>query len=356
MRTQRITYVLGSVAEYVRLTPVASAFRWRLPHVRQVLVGTNDADADSAASLFEDELDAPERSYVLDIGPAGSPGRLAHTLDRLERVIELERPDLALVAGHGETALAAMLAAVTQAVPVAHLDAEVGGVERTNSTLLTQQIADQFAALHFAPSEETTERLLAQGVAAERVHLVGSTMVDALVGLKDALNRSNAVGRHDLREGDYLLVVLRGSALSKRRTLWEVLDQLRVLSRELPVALAMNPELQRLIRSYPLHSSVRQVGPLDYADSLALVAKAAAVLTDCVDVQEQARHFRVHCLTVDESIPVDKSFLGAAGAPDRPPALWDGQASERIVDVLQRAFASRAGLQPQATLQTETGF
>ena len=66
-------------------------------------------------------------------------------------------------------------------------------------------------------------------------------MIDALVGLEDRLDQTNAVGRQGLREGDYLLVALRGSALASRRTLWEILDRLRVLSRELPVALAMNP-------------------------------------------------------------------------------------------------------------------
>jgi UDP-N-acetylglucosamine 2-epimerase (non-hydrolysing) len=340
MRTQRITCVLGSAAEYVRLAPVASTLRRRLPHVRQVLVGADEDDLRSPLQLFEHELDVPELSYVLDLGPAGTPGRLAYTLDRLERVIELERPDLALVAGDAETALAAMLAAVTQAVPIAHLD--VLGVEGTNSAFLTRRIAAEVADLHFAPSEEAKDRMLAQGVAAERIHLVGSTMIDALVGLEDRLNRTDAVDRHGLPDGQYVLVVLRGSVLGNRQTLWELLDRLRVLSRELPVALVMHAELQRLIRSYPLCSTVRKVGPLDYADSLALIAHAAAVLTDCGEVQDQATYFRVRCVTLSDLIPLDESLLVAAQAPARRPALWDGQASERIVDVLQRAFESRA--------------
>src|SRR5437667_8903109 len=111
MRTQRITCVLGSAAEYIRLGPVASALRRRLPQVRQVMVSTDEGHESSPVSLFEDELDVPELSYVLGIGAGGTPGHLACTLDRLERVIELERPDFVLVAGDGDTALAAMLAA-----------------------------------------------------------------------------------------------------------------------------------------------------------------------------------------------------------------------------------------------------
>ena len=298
MPTQRITYVLGSAAEYVRLAPVASVVRRRLPWIRQVLVGTDEGRADSPVSLFEDELDVPELSYVLSIGSARDPGHLADALDRLERVIELERPDFVLVAGDGDTALAAMLAAARREVPVAQLEAGVDAVEHTNTTLLTQRIADEVAALRFAPSEEAADRL-------------------------------------------------------------------RVLSRELTVALIMHPELERAIRSCPLCSRVLRVGPLDYVDSLSLVAKATAVLTDSGDVRTQARHFRVQCLTPCGStdrlatttdgadvligsdpvaIPIDKASLAAARALDSQPALWDGRASERVVDVFERALSSRPAL------------
>jgi UDP-N-acetylglucosamine 2-epimerase (non-hydrolysing) len=365
MPTQRITYVLGSAAEYVRLAPVASVVRRRLPRIRQVLVGTDESRAYSPVSLFEDELDVPELSYVLSIGSARDPGHLADALDRLERVIELERPDFVLVAGDGDTALAAMLAAARREVPVAQLEAGVDAVEHTNTTLLTQRIADEVAALRFAPSEEAADRLLAHGIAAERVHLVGSTMIDALVGLEDRLDHTDAVAREGLPEGEYLLVALWGPALASRRNLWGILDRLRVLSRELTVALIMHPELERAIRSCPLCSRVLRVGPLDYVDSLSLVAKATAVLTDSGDVRTQARHFRVQCLTPCGStdrlatttdgadvligsdpvaIPIDKASLAAARALDSQPALWDGRASERVVDVFERALSSRPAL------------
>jgi UDP-N-acetylglucosamine 2-epimerase (non-hydrolysing) len=365
--TQRITCVLGSAAEYVRLAPVAAALRRRLPHVRQVLVSTDEGRTESPVSLFEGELDVPDLSYVLGIGSARDPGHLAYTLDRFERVIELERPDFVLVAGDGDTALAGMLAAARRDVPVAQLDAGVDVVEHTSPAALTQRIADEIAALRFVPSEEAADRVLAHGVAAERVHLVGSTMIDALVGLEDRLDCADAVGREGLREGDYLLVALHGSALARRRTLWGILNELRYLSRERTVALVMHPDLERAIRSYPLCSRVRQIGPLDYLDSVSLAAKAAAVITDSIDVRTQAKHFGVQCLTPSESadrlatsihgrdvdrdptvIPIENVSLDAPRGLDRRSALGDGRASERVVDVFERALPSRPALRPVA--------
>jgi UDP-N-acetylglucosamine 2-epimerase (non-hydrolysing) len=345
-RTRRITYVLGSTGEYARLTPIAAEVRRRLPRVRQVLVGT-DGDANGAAPLFEADLGVPELSYVLELGPSDAVGHLARALDRMERVLELERPDLVLVAGYGHAALAAALAAAMRAVPIAHVEAGTVGLAPGGGSRVARKIAGGVATLLFARCEDATDRVLAQELAPERIHPVGSTMIDALVGLAGRLARTNAAAREDLDAGAYVLVALRGPALTSRRTLWGILDRVWERSWELPVILAVEPRLQRLIGPYPFNSRIRPVGPLDYLDSLSLVSTAARVVTDCVEVQEEAMHFGVPCAPVSEPSreePVATSVLGsleAAPSPARSPLLWDGRAAERVVDVLVRALPLR---------------
>jgi UDP-N-acetylglucosamine 2-epimerase (non-hydrolysing) len=345
-RTRRITYVLGSTGEYVRLTPIAAEVRRRLPHVRQVLVGT-DGDANGAAPVFEADLGVPELSYVLELGPSDAVGHLARGLDRMERVLELERPDLVLVAGHGPAALAAAIAAAMRAVPVAHVDAGGGGLEAGGDSLMARRIAGGVATLLFARREDGTDRVLAREVAPDRIHPVGSTMIDALVGLAGRLAQTNTAAREGLDAGAYVLVALRGAALTSRRTLWGILDRVWERSRELSVVLAVEPRLQRLIHPYPLKSRIHPVGPLDYLDFLSLVSTAARVVTDCVEVQEEATHFGVPCAPVSEPSRYESVASSALGSLEAAPSLagapllWDGRAAERVVDVLVRTLSLR---------------
>ena len=59
-------------------------------------------------------------------------------------------------------------------------------------------VADEFAELLFAHSDEAIENLATEGIGGERVHLVGNTMIDTLV-LCEARFRALDAARRDGR-------------------------------------------------------------------------------------------------------------------------------------------------------------
>ena len=101
--------------------------------------------------------------------------------------------------------------------------------------------------------------------------------------------------------------------------------------------------------------------PLGYLEFLRLMSEARLVLTDSGGIQEEATILQVACLTMRENterpITIEqgtnrlvgtdpKRILQAAletlDAPPRfspPPKFWDGKASARILDVLERSLA-----------------
>jgi UDP-N-acetylglucosamine 2-epimerase (non-hydrolysing) len=103
---------------------------------------------------------------------------------------------------------------------------------------------------------------------------------------------------------------------------------------------------------------VRFTQPLGYLEFLSLESDAAAVLTDSGGVQEETTYLGVPCFTLRTTTerPVTirmgtnvllgldpgrvadiRDLLHARRDRDAgPPPLWDGRASERIADVLER--------------------
>jgi UDP-N-acetylglucosamine 2-epimerase (non-hydrolysing) len=99
-------------------------------------------------------------------------------------------------------------------------------------------------------------------------------------------------------------------------------------------------------------------GPLGYLDFLCLMMDAQMVLTDSGGIQEETTALGVPCLTLRDSTerPVTVSegtntIVGTDPAaiekairtlrespttPHRRPALWDGGAAERIVELLEK--------------------
>ena len=104
-------------------------------------------------------------------------------------------------------------------------------------------------------------------------------------------------------------------------------------------------------------SGIRLIEPLGYLDFLALFSQSRLVLTDSGGIQEEATVLGIPCLTLRENTerPVTvthgtnvvvgrdadriitearKAISAAPGSPHPVPELWDGRASERIVDAL----------------------
>jgi UDP-N-acetylglucosamine 2-epimerase (non-hydrolysing) len=100
---------------------------------------------------------------------------------------------------------------------------------------------------------------------------------------------------------------------------------------------------------------MRLVAPLGYLDFLKLMSSAALVLTDSGGIQEETTVLGVPCLTLRENterpVTVEQGtnqIVGVAperilagyervrsgGIAHRVPELWDGQAAERIADIL----------------------
>ena len=106
---------------------------------------------------------------------------------------------------------------------------------------------------------------------------------------------------------------------------------------------------------------LRLVDPVGYLDFQRLVSSARVVLTDSGGIQEETTVLGVPCLTLRENTerpatisdgsnrlvgmaPADivaayREVMAGPARISRVPPLWDGQAAERIVEVIRRRFA-----------------
>jgi UDP-N-acetylglucosamine 2-epimerase (non-hydrolysing) len=353
---RRILYVLGTPPNFLKVAALLGALRRRLPHVRHVLVNTDQDHDPSLSEVLQEVYDLPEAHYLLGAGSGGPVTQAAFLMDRLERVIDLERPDLVIVPGDADSTLAATLAAVRLGVPTAHIESGLRSFERNSPDEVNRIVADEFADLRFAYSDDAVENLLRQGIPGDRVHLVGNTKVDALIALDERFREPGAATRFGVQPGGYLLVALYGSKLLDRPIFWDILDRLKRISRELPVLFPMSFAARRRLEAQPAPKATHIVDPPGYLDLLSLQADSAAVLTNFGEVQEEANYLGVPCFTLrgvtERGVTLEhgtNTLLGSdpsrisdilpalqrrRPSPERLP-LWDGHASERAANVVE---------------------
>jgi UDP-N-acetylglucosamine 2-epimerase (non-hydrolysing) len=303
-----------------------------------------------------DELALPRPDYMLDAGSGTHAAQTARVMERLEPVLERERPELLIVPGDVNSTLAATLVAVKLGIRTAHLESGLRSFDRTMPEEINRIVADEFSELLFLHCEDAIENLRAEGIPDQRMHFVGNTMIDTLVAMEERFRAAETAARLGLTPGDYLLVTLHRPALVDGPLIEEAMDRLQELARTLPVVFPVHPRARARLsdREWP---GVRLTDPIGYLDFLSLEADARAVLTDSGGVQEETTYLQVPCFTLRDNTerPVTiragtNTLLGLApagidgilpsldGSDSRhsihPPERWDGQAAHRIGEVI----------------------
>src|SRR5256714_11514778 len=118
-------YVVGARPNFVKTAPVVAEMRRRLPDCQHLLVHTGQHYNRMMSDVILDELDVGEPDYLLDVGSASHAVQTARVMERIEPVLEAERPDLVMVPGDVNSTLAVALVAAKLNVRLAHIQSGV---------------------------------------------------------------------------------------------------------------------------------------------------------------------------------------------------------------------------------------
>jgi UDP-N-acetylglucosamine 2-epimerase (non-hydrolysing) len=354
----RILYVVGTRPNFVKTAPVIAAMRSRLPDGHHVIVHTGQHYDRAMSEVFFEELGVPAPDHMLEVGSGTHAQQTARTMERLEPVIENEKPDLLVVPGDVNSTLAAVLTAVKMGLPVAHVESGLRSFDLSMPEEVNRIVADRFGSHLFLHSEEAIGNLRAEGIAQERMHFVGNTMIDTLVALEDRIAAAGTAAKLGLSPGSYLLVTLHRPALVDGPLLAETIAQLSHLAQKMPVVFPVHPRTRKMMGELGIEApeGLTLTEPFGYLDFLSLLTDAKAVLTDSGGIQEETTYLGVPCFTLrantERPVTVElgtNTLLGLDPAaiaeipatlasrsrePHEPPPLWDGHAAERIADIL----------------------
>jgi len=353
----RIAYVVGTRPNFVKTAPVIAALRARIPAGRHAIVHTGQHYDRLMSEVFLEELGVPAPDHLLEVGSGSHAQQTARVMERLEPVLAEERPDLVIVPGDVNSTAAAALTAAKMQIPVAHVEAGLRSFDRTMPEELNRIVTDQLSDQLFIHSPEANDNLHAEGIPAERIHLVGNTMIDTLVALEERIRSAAAASKLGVEPGSFVLVTLHRPALVDGPLLTETIEQLASLARETPVVFPVHPRTRSMMEAIDSeHPGLLLCEPLGYLDFLSLLADARAVLTDSGGIQEETTYLGIPCFTLRDNTerPITitagtNTLLGLEPAaiaqipsalaqrpakPPGPPPLWDGHAAERIADVV----------------------
>jgi UDP-N-acetylglucosamine 2-epimerase (non-hydrolysing) len=410
----KIMTVVGARPNFMKAAPVIAAIREynnRLPAAHQaerhvgvaipvpiqhLLLHTGQHyDALMSGSFFSD-LNLPTPDVDLGVGSGSHAVQTGEIMRRFEEVLIREKPDVLVVVGDVNSTLACTLVAAkicydprgTRPV-IAHVEAGLRSLDRTMPEEVNRVLTDQLSDLLFVTEESGLRNLALEGIASEKVHFVGNTMIDSMLACKEKAEASIVLSFLGLKgkanEGVHpaisyaLLTLHRPANVDGCDALRNILEGLEDLARELPIIFPAHPRTQNRIKQFGLEhyfapgancpdsspsrassrcNAIRVIEPLGYLDFLCLMKNATLVITDSGGIQEETTCLGIPCVTVRDNterpVTVERGTNVVAGTTRDKiaaairrqmgrqnghsiPEKWDGQAGRRIVDLLVSA-------------------
>jgi UDP-N-acetylglucosamine 2-epimerase (non-hydrolysing) len=358
--------VVGARPNFMKIAPITHAMK--AAGIRPVLVHTGQHYDDNMSAIFLEEFGLGSPDVELGIGSGSHAEQTGRVMIALEPVIRDVAPDVVVVVGDVNSTLAASITAVKLGIPVAHVEAGLRSFDRTMPEEINRIVTDAISDILFAPSADGVENLKREGVADEKIHLVGNVMIDTLDALRPRVDASTIVRHLDLTPAGYVAVTLhRPANVDDESDLRTTAAVLAAAATAAPIVLVAHPRTRNRMAEVGVlseleRSGVRVIDPLGYVDFMALVASSGAVLTDSGGIQEETTVMGVPCVTMRttterpititegtnrlvarEPEAVEAAMRTALREERRShrPDLWDGRAAVRIVNVL-RASYSRA--------------
>ena len=377
----RILCIVGTRPEVIKMAPVILALR-RSQHrdVKVIATAQHRELLDQVLDVFgiaaDEDLDAMRPNQQL----AALTARLITGLDAC---LEEYRPALVLAQGDTTTVLASALACFYRKVPFGHVEAGL----RTRDfdypwpEEMNRVLAGRLGAIHFAPTETARNNLLQEGVPAERVHVTGNTVIDALFWVAE---REHPL--HLELPSDRRLVLVTAHRrenfgqpmISICKAIAGLAGQYDDLHFLFPVH--PNPNVRQVVDE--MLGSVRAVtlcAPLQYGAFVAAMKRSWLILSDSGGVQEEAPALGKPVLVLRDETErpeavaegvvelvgtAPEKIVGRVSALHDNPSEYrrmakgaspygDGQAAPRIVRHIERLLGDRESpaLQPVSTVK-----
>src|SRR6202051_2119093 len=178
----QIAHIVGARPNFMKVAPVMIALREH-QSVEQTLIHTGQHYDLNMSDVFFQQLGIPTPDVNLSVGSGTHAKQTAEIMMRLEPVVCERQPDIVLVYGDVNSTVATALVCAKLGIRIGHVEAGLRSFDRTMPEEINWMVTDQMADLLFTPSIDGDENLGREGIAPEKIYLVGNVMIDSLVRL-----------------------------------------------------------------------------------------------------------------------------------------------------------------------------
>jgi UDP-N-acetylglucosamine 2-epimerase (non-hydrolysing) len=360
---KKVISVVGARPNFMKVAPIHKAFLPYKEEIEHLICHTGQHYDQKMSKVFFDDLELPKPDYYLGVGSGSHAEQTAKVMIEFEKVLLNENPNLIIVVGDVNSTVACSLVAAKLNIKVAHVEAGLRSFDRTMPEEINRLLTDTISDYLFVTEKSGIENLKNEGIENGKVFFTGNVMIDSLVNYLPIASNSHILKQYDLKPSNFILVTLhRPSNVDSEDFLRDLIDLFKILSVKRKIIFPVHPRTAKNMKNLTLEEKLNKniilTDPIGYIDFLSLTKNAGLIITDSGGIQEESTYLGVQCLTVRDNTErpitvevgtnqligtnlkdVEKVSLEILNGTIKKgiiPELWDGKASERIVNIIYK--------------------
>lgn len=303
----KIAIILGTRPEIIKMAPIVDEITKR--KIDLVFIHTGQHyDKEMSDNFFKD-LEIVEPDYNIHVGSASHGKQTALMMEGIEKILMDENPDIVLVQGDTNAAMAGALVASKLHIAIGHIEAGLRSFDLTMPEEINRKVVDICSLMYFIPTENAAINLLAEDISRKKLFITGNTVVDACFRHLDIAKKrgiqEESLRNLDLDKMDNVLTLTmhRAENVDDEERLKGIINAVKEL-KETNIVFPIHPRTKKTLEYFGLYDElvnldhVHVIKPLGYLDFLLLQSKSDLILTDSGGLQEEAITLNVPALTL----------------------------------------------------------
>ena len=298
----KVMTIVGTRPEIIKLACVIPELDKYTEHI---LVHTGQNYDYELNGVFFDEMKIRKPDIFLEAAGETAAQTIASVIAKTDALFKKHRPDAVLFYGDTNSCLA-VISAKRHKIPVFHMEAGNRCFDQRVPEELNRKVVDHLSDINLTLTEHARRYLIAEGIPAETIIKVGSSMKEVIAANQSNIEKSDVLKKLKLQPQKYfVLSAHREENLDNPANFKKLIASINAIADKyrLPIIFSTHPRTQKALDKSrtKLHALVQSMKPLGFADYIKLQQSAFCVISDSGTITEESSILGFPAITIREA-------------------------------------------------------
>ena len=295
---KKIISILGNRPQFIKAAPLSKEFKKR--NLNQIIIHTGQHYETKMSNIFFSELNILKPKYFLNVKSKYHGQMTGKMIEKIEKILLIERPELVFVFGDTNSTLAGAIAASKLSIPIAHIEAGLRSFNNQMPEEINRIITDRISKFLFCPTTNAVKNLKKEGIL-KNVYNVGDLMYEIHLNMRKFYKKIKIAERFENLNSKFILLSIHRqestTCLKKFMQLVKYTHEFAE-NENMKIFFPIHPRLNKWKEEIKKFKNIFILPPLSYFEIQQFISNSNFVFTDSGGLQKEAYFHKVLCVTL----------------------------------------------------------